>query len=394
MIGGIPLPLSLETNHLLMVGATGTGKTNAQMELLEAAIARGDRVVVVDPDGVALSRFGRPGDVVLNPFDKRSARWSLFNEIKGRQDYDRVAAAVVPISGSSGSDNEWRMYAKQMLADILSAMASSGEELNIDRLVWWANEAPRAELRQLLAGTGSAGLFQPDAGKALDSTRFVLANFLRAQLNCTPGNFSLQEWVVKGKGNLYLTWRDDMLASLKPLVCCWLELLVSSVLSSPPQQRRLWLFIDELGSLERMASLESALTKGRKYGLRVVACLQAVSQLADTYGPRKAETLRSCFRSLLALGGSATDADTAEAMSKGLGEAEQDEDQTSTARSGNGRTVTTATHVRLRRVVMASEIQMLAANQGYLKLAGPFPVALVMVKLCKLPARIKPFLER
>ena len=77
------------------------------------------------------------------------------------------------------------------------------------------------------------------------------------------------------------------------------------MLSGRPKDRPVWLFIDELGSLEQMRSLESALTKGRKHGLRVVACLQSTSQLTDLYGEARSVTLRSCFRSLLALGGSA-----------------------------------------------------------------------------------------
>lgn len=42
--------------------------------------------------------------------------------------------------------------------------------------------------------------------------------------------------------------------------------------------------LDELASLERLNSLEAALTKGRKHGLRVVAGLQSTAQLDRLYG--------------------------------------------------------------------------------------------------------------
>ena len=34
-----------------MIGTTGTGKSTAIRELLEGALARGDRAVIADPDG-------------------------------------------------------------------------------------------------------------------------------------------------------------------------------------------------------------------------------------------------------------------------------------------------------------------------------------------------------
>src|SRR5690606_8953283 len=86
--------------------------------------------------------------------------------------------------------------------------------------------------------------------------------------------------------------------------------------------RRIWMVIDELASLENLASLEDAATKGRKAGLRLVAGLQSTAQLDKIYGFEKAQTLRSCFRSLVVLGGAKTDPKTCEDMSLSLGEHE------------------------------------------------------------------------
>jgi type IV secretory pathway TraG/TraD family ATPase VirD4 len=127
------------------------------------------------------------------------------------------------------------------------------------------------------------------------------------------------------------------------------------------------------------------LTKGRKHGLRVVACLQSTSQLTDIYGKSTSETLRSCFRSLLALGGSATDPDTAEALSVGLGETEIEDREVSVSRDGQRRSTSESKQVRKRRLVLPSEIQNLVVNTGFLKLAGEFPVALIEVKPPELP---------
>jgi hypothetical protein len=58
----------------------GSGKSTAISEVLRMALARGDRALIADPDGGYLQRFYDPhrGDLILNPFDPRWARWDLF----------------------------------------------------------------------------------------------------------------------------------------------------------------------------------------------------------------------------------------------------------------------------------------------------------------------------
>jgi excinuclease UvrABC helicase subunit UvrB len=56
-IGGVPLARSQEPLHLLLAGSTGTGKTTAIAELLDGIAERGDRAVIVDPNGSYASQF-------------------------------------------------------------------------------------------------------------------------------------------------------------------------------------------------------------------------------------------------------------------------------------------------------------------------------------------------
>jgi hypothetical protein len=50
-LAGIPLRAADETKHFKFIGTTGTGKSTAIREMLSAALARGDRAVIADPDG-------------------------------------------------------------------------------------------------------------------------------------------------------------------------------------------------------------------------------------------------------------------------------------------------------------------------------------------------------
>jgi len=87
-LAGIPLSRQDETKHFKLIGTTGTGKSTAIRELLAAALRRGDRAVIADPDGGYCDRFfdAWRGDQMLNPFESRSARWEPLAELEDMAD--------------------------------------------------------------------------------------------------------------------------------------------------------------------------------------------------------------------------------------------------------------------------------------------------------------------
>lgn len=392
-IAGVPMPLACEPNHVLIAGSTNTGKSTAIDELLRQSLARGDRAIVIDPNGHALSRFGREGDTVLNPFDKRSPGWSIFNELRKPYDVERFARSVIPDTDDS-SAQQWHGYARQLFAETARALTQCGE-MSTERLLYWLTRATADELKALLAGSAASGLFEPRAEKALASTRFILSYHVGGFQHLQPGEFSLRTWLESGNGNLYITWREDMLATLRPLVSAWTDILIAAILTLPDEQPRpLWLVLDELASLERLSSLEAGLTKGRKHGLRVVAGLQSVSQLDALYGTHNSKTLRSCFRSLLALGCSNADPHTAEEISNGLGQCEVERTQTTYSDGKDGRTSSTSWQRMTQPAVLAAELMSLPPLHGFLKIAGDFPIGEIRLKPQDLPLRTETFVER
>ena len=92
-LAGTLVPYEDETKHFKLIGTTGTGKSTAIRELLSGALERGDRAVIADPDGGYLKQFydERRGDVILNPFYDRAAKWDLYGEITNNYDIDQLA---------------------------------------------------------------------------------------------------------------------------------------------------------------------------------------------------------------------------------------------------------------------------------------------------------------
>lgn len=108
------LSLDQESRHSLIWGSTGGGKTQIFIPWMQAAIARGDKLVVFDVKGDFTSWL--PGPIVLvAPWDKRSVAWDIAQDCQNRQDAQELAARLIP----EGHDPLWHQSARQVLAAVI-----------------------------------------------------------------------------------------------------------------------------------------------------------------------------------------------------------------------------------------------------------------------------------
>lgn len=393
-VAGIPMPTKVEALHLLLNGATGAGKSVLFRNLAFSALMRGDRMVFIDPNADMMTKFFRDGDVILNPYDLRTEGWSFFNEIRKDYDFHRYALSLVPL-GETKEAEEWAGYGRLLLRECARKLAALGTP-SIQELFQWTTIAPFDDLRDFLEGTAAESLFagSSEASKALTSARFVLSDKLPEHLSMPAGNFSIRDWLEDEKGgNLFITWREDMGPALKPLISAWVDVVCTSILSmTEDSNRKIWLQIDELASLEKLPSLPDALTKGRKHGLRVAAGLQSTSQLDEIYGEKMAQTLRASFRNLVVLGGSRTDPKTNEDMSLSLGEHEVDRDRHS-KNMGKHTSTGKAQQSSRERVFMPSEIASLPDLNAIVAFASDYPVARTKLEITQFKKRVAAFME-
>lgn len=393
IVAEVPMPLKAESLHTLIQGSTGTGKSVLLRRFAYSALLRLDRMVVVDPNGDLYSKFGRPGDKLLNPYDVRTEEWSFFNEIREDFDFERLALSIVPHVKEAEAE-QWRAYGRLLLAETARKAARAGNA-NL-QYVFDLLSGDVERLRDFLSDTKAAMLFIDGADRALGGARFVLGDQLAAQLRMPAGGFSLREWLEDDQGgNLFITWREDQVVSIEALISCWVDIVCTYSLSLPEDQnRRLWVFLDELHTLGKLTSLVAAATKGRKHGIRLVGAVQSTASLNSVYGDDDAQILRSCFRSLVVLGGSKTDAKTAEDMSKSLGEQEVERYNYSTS-SGDKHTNRTRTlKVDREPVVMQAQITGLPDLTAFVAFAGDHPIARSKLKIMNFQEINPPYMER
>ena len=84
--------------HLMMIGATGVGKTQALLNLSRSAMDNIDKSknIYLDTKGDFVTRFFSKGiDHIVNPLDNRSVEWSFMEDVTDISDIDTLAESFI-----------------------------------------------------------------------------------------------------------------------------------------------------------------------------------------------------------------------------------------------------------------------------------------------------------
>jgi type IV secretory pathway TraG/TraD family ATPase VirD4 len=375
-LAGIPVPPFDETKHFKLIGTTGTGKSTAIRELLGGALRRGDRAVIADPDGGYLARFHDPkrGDVILNPFDSRSAKWDLFGEIKNPYDFEQLARSLIPEGASA--DPVWQRYAQTFLSAVMREVHGTGVR-DIAELYRLLTSAALEELRVMLKGTPAQPFLEPGNERMFGSIRSVAGSavaaldFIQSQRSEL---LSIRQWIKEGRGVLFLPYQADQIAALRAIISTWMRIAIFETMSAGEGNARLWFIVDELDALGQIDGLKDALARLRKFGGRCVLGFQSIAQVSGTYGKSDAETIvENCGNTLILRCSASESGGTARFASKLIGDREIIRKQVSRSRqlgklfSGNE---TVSDHHITEAAVLPSQIEQLSDLEGYLKLAS------------------------
>ena len=217
-IAGIPWPRRAETQHTIVSGTTGSGKTVLISDLVAQIRARGERCILYDKMGAYTRSFFDPAkDVLMNPLDARAPRWSPFFEARTPRDFDMMAAALIPQQKDT-VDPFWVTAARQLFSNGAGVLWTQKVTEN-RRLVEDLLKTELSELAEAMEGTVAQSIVSPDNPKTALSVRAMLTAHLGALefLPDTGERFSIRDWVGRedDTGFLFLTSRGDQHASLR-----------------------------------------------------------------------------------------------------------------------------------------------------------------------------------
>jgi type IV secretory pathway TraG/TraD family ATPase VirD4 len=396
--GTVNLPIKYEPEHIFIAGKTRVGKSVTLTHQLDAILAKGHRAVIHDFKGEYVERFFRPGiDLILNPLDMRGLQWSLFNDVSTKADISAITGSLIP--PSSGDDRFWSAAAQDVIRGVMAACWASGNRTNAD--IWRAITSPIADIASLCQSVpeGAAGFtyIQDASSKQAASVIAVVMSYFSWLEFAGDGDFSIQRWLEKGTGVIYLTGRPELENTLRPYVSLFIDLLGKKLLSLPDDPaRRIYFLLDEFGNLQKLPTFKRLLTAGGSKGGIVMVGIQDFAALQSIYGREGAETIFNSCGSTLVL--NVADPGTAQVFSNRFGEYQYWETaETHTMGSADMRDgLTLARQKRNEKLILPSEIQSLPKLVGYLKIPehNPAKITIQILPVNNLPKINEAFIMR
>ena len=318
--GAVCLSPNQRTQHMYVIGSSGTGKSTFLLQCIIQGIRAGEGLAVLDPHGDLVDEIlaripeSRHDDVVL--FDPADRDWPVgFNILSAHSDIEKELLASDLVAVFQRLSSRWGDQMNSILANGIQAFLESergGTLADLRRFLveedfraeflatvrdpdvvyYWKREFP------LLAGRPQASLLSRldtflrprlirnmvsqkqsslDFGEIMDRGRILLAKLSQGSI---------------GEGNAYL------LGSL--LVSKFHQLAISRQAVSAENRRPFYLYVDECHNF-LTPSMASILSGARKYQLGLILAHQELQQLSGKDGEILSAVItnpytRVCFR--------------------------------------------------------------------------------------------------
>ena len=300
-----------EQSNILTLGTSGGGKTTVILPIIDQVINRNDRFFIYDEKKEFTTFFLNNKSILIAPWDDRSFRWAIENDIQNEHDAEMIAANLIPDGNSH--DPMWIKGARLIFTGMLVSLLEEDEPWG------WGSINQRIQLSQsemlslLQRYYPIAASFVIDGSKTTQGFYVNLIAELSwietlavAWRDSDKPRFSIREWLNnnhKKVRNTLIVQSDPRYKSIgAPLCNALLSLMTKHFLSLPMKNTRdTWLFIDEMANLPPNPSIKMWLELARSRGGRAVFGTQSISQIKNIYGEHDADTILNLFSIVVAM---------------------------------------------------------------------------------------------
>ena len=391
------------SKHLMFLGSPGTGKTNAINILIDELLRKKstqDSLFIFDTKGDFYREFGaRPCKslVISNEYPK-SACWNIFGEI---MDFDQktvyydykneIFAREIAKMLFADKESDHQPFFHNAASDIVSKVilyflrqAKNMDDTSILNNYFLANflkTASKEDLLRILSSKenpdfrGAIEYINCDDGQSQGVLSFIKEMAADLLVGVFGGyedsqdrknQFSIRKLVKeKAYDVVFIDYDISASKAQAPIYKVIVDLLLKFSMSGREDFRnRVYLILDEISLLPKLNYLSDGLTFGRSRGLRIIAGIQSVDLIYDTYGSHLGNVIISNFMNVISF--YLSDAVSRDFVSKYFGLAYQDFNFS----SGNGY----CNSQREGYVVEDWDILNLSMGQAFVKLAGLDPI--------------------
>jgi hypothetical protein len=309
------------TEHFLIAGATGSGKTVTLKVLMHSILEDqsevSTRMLVFDSKREfypVVHAFGVPKENIhiFNPFDARCVQWDLASDITGFADAEELAAILIP--SADEQTPYFRNVSRLLVAMVMKIFihvhrkTEGGVQWTLRDLIC-VLKLPNEALKELFMAFPFAAhaIFHFGNDETASNIRSTLAVFLAqyeivaalwdsngqdANKVALYGNrrvLSLQKHWIESPSTLIVGREPALQSALQPLNQALIHRAIQLVLGQAEKTHETeddilsWFFLDELNSAGRLDMLPDLLKQGRSKGACVVLGVQNLDGLITVY---------------------------------------------------------------------------------------------------------------
>lgn len=284
----VRFPIGVGAGHTLYVGVSGAGKSQVIESELDAIRELGNKCLIVDPGGRYYEKFGRPNDVILSLYDKRSMFADFWSE---EASPDEIATSIIEDRDNhSGSSEFFQLSPRAVFSGLMDACEDMDE-------VWHHLKAMEVvKLKKLLQEVESIGANMLQAKETAGNVMASLAvkmnwvkhiNHWAKKSGADP--FLISKWVRDDSDDrwVFLNARERDWSFASHINRVWFDLASRSSFGrgfTSGVTKSTFVICDEISTIGKLSTLPLILDKGRKDGYHLKAGLQDVAQFYSTYG--------------------------------------------------------------------------------------------------------------
>lgn len=337
----IPLIPPIFSQHILLSGGIGSGKTNAINQIVKQLIDKRtskDVVVIFDSKGDFLHKFGKmlPDKVVISNDQNATAVWNMFNE--ALIDYKTLGTKsidenLMELAGSlfqtviekDVNNPFFTLAAKNIFYGLLKFLSNKHLSEHIktgrvkinNKVIYELSKLDSSKIAELFNSPdqqkdlaqliyylgrmkadkdGKLSLSENDQGASVIATlRNVLIDIFKGKF-AEVGDFSVRDF-IRAKGGRFLFIEYDLSQGrvLSPIYKVMIDMAIKESLCRDRSAGNVFFIIDEFRLLPKLDFMDAGVNLGRGLGAKFIVGIQNLKQIEAIYGEAEAKSILSGF---------------------------------------------------------------------------------------------------
>jgi len=324
---GIVVDPTMLGKHILALGAIGSGKSNLIYHLIKGVVLESltpdDIVIFFDAKGDYLQEFYRPGDYVIgnkkriDP-DKNVVLWNVFEDVLTTPADERietvreVGTSIFKKYIDQSNNPGFIMGARDMFCSLIIAFLRdaerTGSKMDNQLFKKLISSATAKQIRDKLSQHAdlnwATSYIMSEASATTQSylsPLFMVAQEMFIGSFAEKGDFSIRRAVQeKGGKSVFLEYDIASGNTLEAIYTVLIDLAMKESLGQSKPKGSVYFILDEFPLIPKLNYMDNALNFGRSLGVKVIAGIQNVGQVENTYSEALAHSLLSGFGTMYA----------------------------------------------------------------------------------------------